>query len=47
MAALTSDLVWLVKQTLTLADGQTTRALVPQRYGGDDEEWTGHDTDER
>lgn len=32
MAALTSDLVWLVEQTLTLADGQTTQALVPQLY---------------
>lgn len=32
MAQLTSDIVWLVEQTVTLADGTTTRALVPQIY---------------
>ena len=32
MAALTSDIVWLVEKTLTLPDGQTARALVPQLY---------------
>ncbi|MGL5631662.1 MAG: hemagglutinin repeat-containing protein, partial [Azovibrio sp.] len=32
MAQLTSDIVWLVEQTITLADGTTTRALVPQVY---------------
>jgi filamentous hemagglutinin len=32
MAQLTSDIVWLVEQTVTLADGSTTRALVPQVY---------------
>ncbi|HTN65155.1 MAG TPA: S-layer family protein, partial [Burkholderiaceae bacterium] len=32
MAALTSDIVWLVEQDVILADGQTVRALVPQLY---------------
>uniref|UniRef100_UPI0035643F44 hemagglutinin repeat-containing protein n=1 Tax=Hydrogenophaga sp. TaxID=1904254 RepID=UPI0035643F44 len=32
MAALTADIVWLVEQNITLADGSTTRALVPQVY---------------
>ncbi|WP_235648850.1 hemagglutinin repeat-containing protein [Stenotrophomonas maltophilia] len=32
MAQLTSDIVWLVEQTVTLADGSTTTALVPQVY---------------
>jgi filamentous hemagglutinin len=32
MAALTSDIVWLVEKDITLADGQVTRALVPQVY---------------
>jgi filamentous hemagglutinin len=32
MAALTTDLVWLVEQTVTLADGSTQRVLVPQVY---------------
>lgn len=32
MAALTSDIVWLVEQTVTLADGSSTQALVPQVY---------------
>jgi filamentous hemagglutinin len=32
MAALTSDVVWLVEQDITLPSGQTTRALVPQVY---------------
>ncbi|QNR97485.1 hemagglutinin repeat-containing protein [Stenotrophomonas sp. 169] len=32
MAQLTSDIVWLVEQDITLADGSTTRALVPQVY---------------
>lgn len=32
MAQLTSDIVWLVEQTITLADGTTTTALVPQVY---------------
>ncbi|SMB21507.1 putative hemagglutinin-related protein (fragment) [Sterolibacterium denitrificans] len=32
MAALTSDIVWLVAQDVTLADGSTTQALVPQVY---------------
>lgn len=32
MAQLTSDIVWLVEQTITLADGSTTTALVPQVY---------------
>ena len=39
MTQLTSDLVWLVEQTVTLADGTTQRVLVPQVYlvprGGD------------
>lgn len=32
MAQLTSDVVWLVEQTVTLADGTTERVLVPQVY---------------
>ncbi len=32
MAVLTSDIVWLVEQAVTLPDGQVTRALVPQVY---------------
>gem|GEM_PF-2128959 len=32
MAQLTSDIVWLVEQTVTLPDGSTTQALVPQVY---------------
>ncbi|WP_428942349.1 hemagglutinin repeat-containing protein [Xanthomonas oryzae] len=32
MAQLTSDIVWLVEQTVTLPDGSTTTALVPQVY---------------
>lgn len=32
MAALTTDLVWLVAQTVTLPDGTTTTALVPRLY---------------
>ena len=32
MAVLTSDIVWLVEQTITLADGSTAKALVPQVY---------------
>ena len=32
MAQLTSDIVWLVEQEVTLPDGSTTRALVPQVY---------------
>jgi hypothetical protein len=32
MAQLTSDIVWLVEQTVTLADGSTQRVLVPQVY---------------
>ena len=32
MAMLTSDIVWLVKQTVTLADGSTQDVLVPQIY---------------
>ena len=32
MAQLTSDIVWLVEQEITLADGSRTRALVPQVY---------------
>lgn len=32
MAQLTTDIVWLVEQTITLPDGSTTRALVPQVY---------------
>jgi filamentous hemagglutinin len=32
MAALTSDIVWLVEQEITLPGGGTTRALVPQLY---------------
>ncbi|WCE06374.1 hemagglutinin repeat-containing protein [Pseudoxanthomonas sp. JBR18] len=32
MAQLTSDIVWLVEQEVTLADGTKTKALVPQVY---------------
>ncbi|PHV29502.1 hypothetical protein CSQ93_05395 [Janthinobacterium sp. BJB426] len=32
MAALTSDIVWLVEREVTLADGSTQKALVPQVY---------------
>ncbi len=32
LAALTSDIVWLVERTVTLPDGSTTQALVPQLY---------------
>ncbi|WP_052688268.1 S-layer family protein [Xanthomonas sp. MUS 060] len=32
MAQLTSDIVWLVAKTVTLPDGRTTTALVPQVY---------------
>src|SRR5690606_7845716 len=32
MAQLTSDIVWLVEREVTLADGTTTLALVPQVY---------------
>ncbi len=32
MAALTSDIVWLVEKDVTLPNGQITRALVPQVY---------------
>lgn len=32
IAQLTSDIVWLVDQTITLADGSTTHVLVPQLY---------------
>ncbi|WP_226941545.1 hemagglutinin repeat-containing protein [Janthinobacterium violaceinigrum] len=32
MAALTSDIVWLVEQDVTLADGSTQKVLVPQVY---------------
>lgn len=32
MAQLTSDMVWLVEQTITLPDGSTTQALVPKLY---------------
>ncbi|MCH7344727.1 hemagglutinin repeat-containing protein [Pelomonas sp. CA6] len=32
MAQLTTDLVWLVEQSVTLADGSTQRVLVPQVY---------------
>lgn len=32
MAQLTSDIVWLVEQRVSLADGSTTTALVPQVY---------------
>ncbi|MBU0751965.1 MAG: S-layer family protein [Gammaproteobacteria bacterium] len=32
MAQLTSDIVWLVERMVTLPDGTTTRALVPQVY---------------
>lgn len=32
MARLTSDIVWLVEKDVTLPDGSTTKALVPQLY---------------
>ncbi|WP_165774376.1 hemagglutinin repeat-containing protein [Herbaspirillum robiniae] len=32
IAQLTSDIVWMVKQTVTLADGSTQEVLVPQVY---------------
>ncbi|MGJ7580839.1 DUF637 domain-containing protein [Variovorax sp. RHLX14] len=32
MAQLTSDIVWLVEQSVTLADGSTQKVLVPQVY---------------
>ena len=32
MAQLTSDIVWLVEQTITLPNGQTAQVLVPQVY---------------
>ena len=32
MAQLTSDIVWMVKQTVTLADGSTQEVLAPQVY---------------
>ncbi|EZP37303.1 filamentous hemagglutinin N-terminal domain-containing protein [Janthinobacterium lividum] len=32
MAALTSDIVWLVEKDVTLADGSTQKVLVPQVY---------------
>jgi filamentous hemagglutinin len=32
VAQLTSDIVWLVEQTVTLPNGTTTKALVPQVY---------------
>ncbi|WP_432262013.1 hemagglutinin repeat-containing protein [Cupriavidus sp. TMH.W2] len=32
MAALTSDIVWLVEKTVTLPDGSTQQVLVPQLY---------------
>ncbi|WP_191629260.1 S-layer family protein, partial [Pandoraea terrae] len=32
MKALTSDIVWLVRQTVTLADGSTQEVLVPKLY---------------
>ena len=32
VAQLTSDIVWLEEKTITLADGTTTKALVPQVY---------------
>ena len=32
MAQLTTDIVWLVEQSITLADGSTQRVLVPQVY---------------
>jgi len=32
IAQLTSDIVWLVEQTVTLPDGTVTKALVPQVY---------------
>ncbi len=32
VASLTSDIVWLVQQDVTLADGSTQKVLVPQVY---------------
>ena len=32
MAELTSDIVWLVEQSVTLPDGSAQRVLVPQVY---------------
>ncbi len=32
MAQLTSDIIWLVEQTVTLPNGETARVLVPQLY---------------
>ncbi|MDA6076119.1 hypothetical protein O0544_02305 [Edwardsiella anguillarum] len=32
MALLTSDIIWLVEQTVTLADGSSETVLVPQVY---------------
>ncbi|MGK2889886.1 MAG: hypothetical protein ACSLEN_14635 [Candidatus Malihini olakiniferum] len=32
MAALTTDIVWLVSQTVTLPDGSTETVLMPQVY---------------
>ena len=32
MAQLTSDIVWLVEQSVTLPDGRSERVLVPQVY---------------
>jgi filamentous hemagglutinin len=32
MAQLTTDIIWLVEQTVTLPDGSTQKALVPQVY---------------
>jgi filamentous hemagglutinin len=32
VAALTSDIIWLVEQTVTLPNGETARVLVPQLY---------------
>ncbi len=32
VAALTSDIVWLVEKDITLTNGEHTRALVPQLY---------------
>ncbi|WP_258398546.1 hypothetical protein [Herbaspirillum rubrisubalbicans] len=32
VAALKTDIVWLVKQTVTLADGRPQEVLVPQVY---------------
>ena len=32
VAMLTSDIVWLEQQTVTLPDGSTTQALIPHVY---------------